>query len=226
MSLISCPSVRNDGVVFRQCFGARRYVQDASGVLVGCTVGRYEPGIKTTAASSRVTYDNTRALLINSSKMTMRVKLRTGSTVSANTDLIDKTANALNDNQWLFIIAAGPVPVLYVAASAADLANYAVSATVLAVNSTYVLHAVYDGSLAAGSRVIHYTNGSAPGTVITGVIPTAMRASASPVTLFNRDGGNTRAPDTSATVFDVCLWDRALSAADVALDAADRTFLP
>lgn len=225
MSLLSESTVNNDGCVFRQSFINRRYVMDASGVLVGCTVGRYGPGIMPTAASSRVTYDNTRALLINASKMTIRFNLRMPSALAANVSLLTKWPNGLADNQFALEMLSNRRPLLYVCNAAGDFGQYSLVTNALDVSTSHILHAVYDGALAAGSRVAWYDNGSPIASAITGVIPVTMRAGGSPITIFNRYTMATMAPPADTTLFDAEIWGRAFSAQECADDAADRTFL-
>lgn len=224
MSLLSEGTVANDQCLIRQTFQGRRWVQDANGVLVGCTVGRYDgDGLRPTAASSRVTYGGTSAWLINSNKMTIRTSFRTGAVVPNNKYLICKGPIAFNDNQWLQIFAAGQL-YQYIANAAADVGNYAVCNTAVVASTSYVMHTVFDGALAAGSRIAFYIAGVAQGVTITGTIPTSMRASASPITIFQANGGVVNSPDTDFTLYDFAIWQRAFSASEVALDAAGTTF--
>ena len=228
MSKLSCPHVYQDAIL-RQCFVSRRFVQDAGGVLVGCTVGLNGPGILSTATSSRVTYDRTQSLLINSNKMTVRVRLHTtGPALASNPVLISKGPSALNDNQFAVALASGGGgrPYIDIANAAADVSQYCIATSNLLNSTDYVLHWVYDGSLAAANRIALYANGAAIGQSIGGTIPTTMRASASPLCMFQRAGGAAAAPPTDMPVYDFAIWNRALSAADVALDAADRTYWP
>ena len=225
MSLLSDPSVKNDGVLLRQVFVDRRIVQDNSGVLVGCNVGLYGPGIKTTAVSSRVTYDRTQSWLINANKMTIRARIRTGAANNGATrHLIAKTNTGYNDNQFFFGLFTNYRPFMAIANAVADTSQYSITDASLALSTTYVLHAVYDGTLGVGSRVIQYVNGLAVAATITGMIPAAMRANTIPLTLFNLNGGNTLAPDTDFTLLDCGLWAKALSPADVLLDAFDGAY--
>lgn len=227
MSLLSTPTVRNDGVVFRQTFGTRREIQDERGVLVGCTVGRYGPGIMPTAASSRVTYEQTRSVLINQNKMTVRIRMRTtGPALAANPVLLAKTPSTFLDNQFHIALAAGGGGRPYVAIANAfnDVAQSAVANANLLNATEYVVHWVYDGSLAAANRIAMYAQGIVIAHTISGVIPAVMRAGASPLCLFNWNGGAVAAPPTDVTVYDVCVLDRALSSSECLDDALGRTF--
>jgi hypothetical protein len=223
MTLLSTATVRSDKIVFAQDFTSRRMVQDAMGTLVGCNVGLRGPGIIPTALTSRVTYDRTQSLFVNASKMTIRTKFRTGAVVPNNKYAVCKGPITFNDNQWLQIIAGGSF-LQYIAASAADVANYATCDTLFLASSTYVMHMVYDGALAVGSRIIWYMNGSPAPTTIVGTIPASMRAGASPVTVFQAAGGSTNAPDTDFTLFDAKIWSVALTPAEVADEALNRTY--
>lgn len=210
-----------DGIVFRQTFYNPAEVQGENGVIVACNVAR---GISPLGATGRVTYVGTESLLINRTQMTIRARFRTGANPAINTDIVAKISGAYTDNQFLvyFISSVGPKIALLVASSAADVANVSFcSGTPIVGNTDYTWHGVYDGSLAAGSRVTHYINGALSAATILGTIPVNMRAAGIPVTIFNPNGGNTRAPDL--TLYDTFIWERALSAAEVASDAADRT---
>ncbi len=217
-----------DSCLWRQGFRLRREVQDQSGVLVGCNVGLYGPGIRPTAASSRVTYDNTRALLINANKMTIRMRFLMPSVIGlASKRLLCKSPTALNDNQFftgLNLNGANYDLIAYVASAAGDLANGFYTTNHVALGATYIAHIVYDGTAAAGSRGIIYLQGAAVATSIFGTIPTSMRASASPLTLFNLNGETAAAPLDGATMYDCALWGgRAFSPGEVSDDANDLT---
>jgi len=199
-------------------------VQDAGGVLVGCTVGKYGAGIMPTAASSRITYGGTSAWLINANKMTVRTKFRTGVIAGTPARIICKAPNALNDNQFFLQLDLGTTLSFYVANAAGDFAQAIRANSVLASNTDYLWHCVYDGSLAAGSRAILYNLGSPVAATISGTIPTSMRASSAPLTVFNFYGSSGNAPPTDFVLYDFAIWQRAFSAAEVAADAALSTF--
>jgi hypothetical protein len=226
MSLLREGTVNNDGCVFRQNFLARRYVLDATGVLVGCTVGLNGPGIKPTAASSRVTYDNTRALLINANKMTIRLRFRTGSAVPPLgwCNFLCKSPTALNDNQFFVQRLNAGQLTLYIANAAGDSGQYISTNLVLAASTEYIAHFVYDGTLVAGSRGVIYLGGTVTASTITGLLPASMRASASPLTVFNLHGGAASAPATDTTLLDCALWSKAFSPDECLLDARDETY--
>lgn len=223
MSILSTGTVRGDKVVFAQNFESRRMVLDNSGVLVGCNVGLRGPGIIPTAASSRVTYDKTQSTLINATQATWRLRFRTGAVVPTNKYMLQKGPIAFNDNQWFTIWDGGHL-VLYVAASAADTANYASSDPIVVASTEYIYHFVFNGALAPGSRVKSYVAGLLVGTTVGGAIPAAMRASASPVTLFQNAGGTIHSPATDFTLFDARIWSVALSAIECQQDYAATTF--
>lgn len=215
--------VAGDGTRFRQTFWSPQMVQDDGGVIVATNVSR---GATPTGASARITYVGTESLGINASKMTVRVKLLTTATaLASNPVLVAKSPSALNDNQWGIALASGGGgrPYIDIANAPADSSQYALATANLLNSTLYVLHWVYDGSLAAASRIAMYANGAVIGQTIGGTIPAAMRASTSPVCLFNRNGGTVAAPPTDVTVYDFRIWDRALSALDVAQDYADTT---
>lgn len=214
------------GVLFKQKFRNLREVQDARGVVVASTVGAAGPGISPLGVSARVTYGGTHALLVNATQMTIRLRFRTASVQNVTTRrLLCKTPLANNDNQFFVQLQANHLPIVFIASSAADLANaFFLTAGSLPTSTIVTLHAVYNGGLAAGSRGLLYQNGLAVGTTIAGTIPVAMRASASPITLFQFDGGAVSAPDNDFVLYDCDLRDRALSAAEVYDDAFDLTY--
>lgn len=218
-------TVNNDGCVFRAGFRLRREEQDQSGVFVGCTVGRYGPGIMPTAASSRVTYDNTRALLINQNKMTVRAKFRTPAALGAATyGFIAKSPNSLLDNQFFLQFHPGFIPAFFIANAPGDFGQYIYTNAALLASTLYVMHFVYDGTLAAASRGAIYSAGLAVASSISGTLPVTMRASASPLTIFNRDAAAGGAPPTDFTLFDCAIWNRAFSPSECLSDALDQTF--
>jgi hypothetical protein len=225
MTLLSEPSVRSDRLVFAQNFGSRRMVQDGFGVLVGCSVGLRGPGIIPTAASSRVTYDRTQSLLINASQMTVRTRIRTPAAFGAggNLTVLAKTPSGLVDNQFMIEMQVTGRFLIYVANAAGDASQFAYPA-VLNPSREYLIHIVYNGGLAAGSRVIFYIAGLPVATTIGGTIPSAMRAGASPITIFQRAGGTLNCPPTDFTIFDTRIWSTALDANEVLDDALARTY--
>lgn len=232
MSLLSTATVQNDKIVFAQSFESRRYVQDASGVLVGCNVGLRGPGIIPTAASSRVTYDRTQSLLINATQMTIRMALRTSGNGGGPQYCrwLTKIPAAANDNQFDLMIentGAGMRPYLTIAATAADSANYCYMTGVLTASTDYILHAVYDGSAALGNRVIWYAHGLSAARAIVGTIPASMRAGGTKIGVLNYSNGVGNAPYSNVgpgVLYNARIWGVALSAAEVLDDALNRTY--
>lgn len=221
MSLLAQGTVASDGCIFREQFFDRKMIVDQAGAIVACNVDR---GISPTGTSGRVTYERTTGLLINATQMTIRAKFRTGATFPVDKSLIAKIPTATNDNQWAVHTFGALTLGIYVSASAADLANLSYMNVALVANTDYVYHVVYNGALAAGSRIVHYSQGAAVANTIVGTIPAQMRASASPVSVFNFSGGANKAPPTDFLLFDFAIWNRAFSAQECLDDARDTTF--
>ena len=211
------PHVAGDGVVFADSFWSPATVMSQNGVIVAANVSR---GISPTGASGRVTYVGTESLLINATQMTVEVRFRTPSVFppAAAKGLIAKAPQALGDNQWFVQFATFPALAMFVCNAPGDFANLFYMDPMLA-NTEYVAHLVYNGGLAVGSRGLIYLQGLPVATTITGTLPAAMRASASPVTVLNRDGGAAAAMPTDFILRSFRVMDRALSPAEC-LDAA------
>jgi len=164
-------------------------------------------------------------LLINANKMTIRARIRTGAANNgATTHLIDKALSSYANNQFHFLMFTNWRPLVMIANAIADTSQYITANASLSLSTEYILHFVYDGTLAAGSRAALYSNGATLASTITGTIPATMRASPSPITVYNMDGGSILAPATDAVLYDFAIWQRAFSPAEVALDAAGSTF--
>lgn len=200
------------GLLFSEDFRSRQLIQSRGGSLVGCTVGN---GISPTAASSRVTFAGTENVGIYSSKQTIAVRFRNPSVFGAgNLTTIAKTPSTLADNQWMLETQAIGRIILYVANGAADVSQYAYPA-LLTPGAEYVMHVVYDGAAAAANRIVFYVAGQAVATTIVGTIPTSMRASASPITVFQRNGGSVNSPPHDFLLRSARICDKAWSAEEV-----------
>ena len=215
--------VAGENRIFRADFATRRSIQDLGGVIVACSVPG-AGGVSPTGATGRITFLGTESLAVNATKMTVAFRIKTPAVFAAvqTRNVVSKSPSALNDNQWFVQWqASGPDVILawFLASAAGDFANY-VSTTAGMLNSTeYMFHLVYNGGLAAASRALMYKNGAVTAKVDNGTIPAAMRASASPVTVLNRSGGTTQAPDTDTILRTVSIYPGvAFSAADCAAD--------
>lgn len=216
---------RASDCVFREDFLNPSTVMDNGGIIVASTIAK---GLSPQGASSRVAYNGTEALLINAAEMTIAFKVKTSRLAAgAFQTVICKCPNALNDNQFLLQLAeVGGTqfrPFLYIASSAADTANYAYT-TLINPLTTYTLHAVYNGALAAASRVIWYINGLPSGTTISGTIPTRMRASAAKIGCPNYPDGVMYSLGVQGLLYWARIYSRAYTAAECLLDATDRMY--
>ena len=197
--------------MFRQDFMSRRSVQDAGGVIVGCTIGN--GGVSATATSSRITYTGTEALLGGAAQMTLALRFRTAAADNAGVNvLLAKSPSALNANQFHVHLESVRLPRLYVASSTSDVSNYVTANAALAASTEYLVHLVYNGSLAAGSRGAVYSQGSVVASTITGTLPVVMIASAAQLAVLNRSGGSTLAPATDFVLRSVRIYNTAWSA--------------
>jgi hypothetical protein len=156
--------------------------------------------------------------------MTVRLRFRTAAAMVGQSNVLAKSPSALNDNQFMVELLPNPVLICYVANAAGDSGQYFYANVVLGVSAEYVAHVVYDGTLVAANRGVIYLQGTSPGTVIFGVLPTSMRAGPAPITVFNRYGGNAIAPPTDFVLRDVKIWAASLTPAEVLDDAFNRTY--
>jgi hypothetical protein len=201
-------------LVFSEQFRNRQAIQSRGGVLVGCRVGDYQGGsISPTAASSLVTFKGTESALINATQMTiaLRFKMPTANNV-AQTVLLAKAPTALNANQWHLTIEANRILRLYVANAAADVSQYVSVDVALTAGADYVVHAVYNGGLAANLRGAMYLQGAVVASTITGTLPASMRVGTAKVTAMNLDGGAALAPATDAVLYRADTMSEAWSA--------------
>lgn len=219
---IEVPDVFGSKRVWAEDFPSRANMQSRGAVLVGCAVGADQRGsISPTAASSRVTFGGTQSVLANANKMTIALRFKTSAVLAAGS-IIAKSPDALNDNQWFVQFESGYVA-LYIANAIGDFGQVLYTAATLATSTEYVMHAVYDGSLAAASRGVWYTNGVV-GQTITGTLPTKMRASTVPITVFNRSSGTTRAPSTDFILRSARVYAAAWTAQECADDMANAAY--
>lgn len=208
--------------VFKETFYSLNQVQSYGGVVVAATVDR---GISPTGVNGRVTYGGTQNALVYATKATVRVRLRAGTARATLCPLISKCNTPIPDAQWIFLVSTLNAPIFYVPNAAADFVNYCVANAALVVGQEYTLHAVYDGSLAAGSRVILYRNGVLDASVINGVIPVSMRANSVPITIFSYDGSAATAPSNDYFLRDARVHAMAMSAAEVLDDYLNQTYV-
>ena len=201
--IIQPARVMGGGCVFRQDFMSRRSVQDAGGVLVGCTVGN--GGVSPTATSSRITYGGTEALLGGSAQMTLALRFKTASVLTASC-WVSKADSLFTTTQWTVELSSG-LMIMYVGTT-----NYFLPTNALVAGTEYLAHCVYNGGLAAGSRGLMYLNGGVVATTIGGTLPTTQPISQNPVTVFNRFGGTGKGPNADAVLRSFRIYNTAWSA--------------
>lgn len=205
--------------VLREDFYSLALVQGNGGVVVNATVDR---GIRPNTAGAIVTYGGTQSLLINSARMTIRARFRTASVQNVTArQLLNRFGGG--DNQFLFQLNANHTPIFAISNAPGDASNYFNFTAAIPAGTLTVVHAVYDGTLAAASRGVCYRDGLAAGTSISGTLPVTMRASANPLRVFNLSGG-VAAPDSDFTLYDFAIFGSAMSATEVADDYADLTY--
>ena len=210
-------TVRGDNHVFRRDFSSRRSIQDIGGVIIGSTINN---GISPTAASSRVTFIGTESLLANRTQMTIALRFKTVANINNATakTIISTASSSLNNNQMFIQFDANHILNCYIATTIGDFSNSFRITAALTASKEYILHAIYNGSLAAASRGQWYINGAATGTTITNTLPTSIRNSSLALTALNHNGGILQAPDTDFILRSVNIYSTAFSPADVLAD--------
>jgi hypothetical protein len=210
-------------MVWGEDFSSRAAIQSRGAVIVGCQVGASQGGsISPTAVSSRVTFGGTNAVLDGANRMTIALRFKTPATLAAGV-VLSKSAEALTDNQWFVQFESGYVA-LYIANAIGDFGQILYTSATLALSTEYVMHASYDGTLAAASRGAWYVNGAVAGSSITGTLPTKMRASLVPITALQRSSGTTRAPATDFILRSARIYSVAWTAQECADDYAQQTY--
>ncbi len=205
-------------LVFCEDFKTRESIQSHGGAIVG---GRIGNGIIPTAASSRVTFSGTENVCINSTQMTIVLKFKTPSTTwAANKPIISKSEEALSSFAWSYELANTSWLVLYMGA-----AGNILYIPNLELSTEYVIHAVYNGGLAAALRGVAYSNGVlAVGGAISGTLPTSILSTTRPITALNRDTGATRAPQTDFILRSVKIYNVSFTSDEVVDDYNNRTY--
>lgn len=209
--------------VFRESFRSLREVMDNRGAVVAATVDR---GINPTGASGRVTFQGTEALLINSSQATWKVRFRTASVQNATTRyLLTRWLTGDTNGQFAIGFLANHMPFIQVANALNDAGvNYFRTNAGLVTSSEYTLHGVYNGALAVGSRMVLYLGGAPTASTGAGTLPTSMMSSSTPLAVFQKSGGSTLAPDNDFKLLEFTISSFAMSAEEVADDAANLTY--
>ena len=166
--------VAGENRIFRADFATRRSIQDLGGVIVACSVPG-AGGVSPTGATGRITFYGTQSLAVKATKMTIALRIRTpAANNAAQTILVAKSPSALNANQWHLTIEANRILRLYVANAAGDTGQFISLNGALSVSTEYAIHAVFDGTLAVGSRAALFLSGAVAASTISGTIPAAM----------------------------------------------------
>lgn len=217
--IIECGRPNGSGLVFCESFRSRQLIQSRGGALVGCAVG--DGGIKPTAASSRVTFAGTENVGINATQMTIALRFRTPSvTWASNRPVISKAEDAMVSFAWSCELANTSWLVIYMG----TVSNY-IYVPNIAVSTEYAMYVSYNGLLAAASRGVAYIGGSvAPGSAISGTLPTSILSTARPITALNRDTGASRAPPTDFVLRNARIYNTAWSAEEVLDDYQNDTY--
>ncbi len=211
--------VAGENRIFRADFATRRSIQDLGGVIVACSVPG-AGGVSPTGATGRITFYGTQSLAVKATKMTIALRIRTpAANNAAQTILVAKSPSALNANQWHLTIEANRILRLYVANAAGDTGQFISLNGALSVSTEYAIHAVFDGTLAVGSRAALFLSGAVAASTISGTIPAAMTPGIVPVSVLNLNGGTASAPATDTILRTVSIYPGvAFSDADVQQD--------
>lgn len=200
--------------VYRETFESLASVAQNGGVNSLCTVAK---GASPTTTSANIQAPNQSNLLSGATKATFVLRFKTASTTlgALSRRLFDKANAALTNNQWLILQNTGTRTLsFYVPNSPTDYANYVVSSVSLGLATEYVVHFVYDGSLAAASRVKIYINGTLDGSpTITGTIAASMqRVTQTPATFGLTANA---APDSDFIMRSIEVFNTAFTQEDV-----------
>ena len=214
-------NVAGSGVIFREDFASWTSISDNGGIVVASALPT-GGGISPTGISGRVTYGGTEALLINATQMTVEMRFKAGTARAVLCPIVVKGNATTPDYQFLFLQGTGNEGVFYVPTAANDAGTYNKTIASYVTGTEYVVHAVFNGALAAASRAAIYKNGLLDPSTMFGTIPAVIRANAIPLTLFNYQAFAANSPSNDFILRRIQIYNFALSAADVALAAVDR----
>lgn len=181
-------------------------------------------GLSPTAVSSRITFSGTENIGNYTSKFTLIVKFRMGTIGATPWAVVSKCKVPFTDNHWLFLIDTTKQYRFYVCSTGASLADYKTSNDALITGQEYAIAVVFDGSLAAASRLTLYKNGVVDAGTNTGTISTQMRASSVPVVILNYADYNAQAPTNDFQLKSVRIYDVALTASEISEDYNNQIY--
>ena len=223
MSLLREGTVNGDGCVFRQVFATRRRCMDQGGVFYGTPV--VSDGFLISALNTdRIVYVPQTTVGMGAGKMTVRTRFRTPAAFSAMTMLVGVwDATGGGSYRWMVRTTNTGRMDFLVPTNLTDNATYSYQNPGTLVASTeYIVHWVFDGSLANPNRSALYINGASTAKSDTAALPTALTIASRPLCIA---GEKTASSGQAGYIIrDVCVWGKALSAADVLLDALDTTY--
>jgi hypothetical protein len=206
------PIVGGQGEVFREDFRSYRSVAENGGVVTG--VPTIRDGLTTVSANTQWVNYPMRTMRGNGAvtqSWALRFRL---SDVTTRTILFGRWTAGNTQNHSLIDVSGGLLRI-FLASSLTDAsANYATCG--VSINTDYLAVPVYNGALAAGSRLVWYLQGAAVATSITGTIPTSLTRSSKSISALANDAPTSV---SGAILRQVRLFEAALSA-DAVLDLA------
>jgi hypothetical protein len=142
--------------------------------------------------------------------------------------IVGRFDSAFVDAQWALQyqisgLIAPPSLTFYVAITGGTVAS-ALLDVALSQATEYLVHVVVNCSNAMATRVVIYVNGATPPQSNTSTLPVIIRRSSTPLTVFNRSGGSTLAPDNDFVLRSVRIFDTAWSAEEVLDDYNNDTY--
>lgn len=198
--------------VWRECFKSQASVIANGGVVYGAPTINNGLTINTVNAN-RVIYPKAIDVANGANKVTLRARFKTPPAFATTTYVLAKVQNpGAWANQWILGTSAAGVLSVFVATSPTDVATYWASSAALATNTEYDIVASIDGTLAAGSRVLVYNQGSPVAGAIVGTIPTKTTSVEPGMSVGGRF--DAYACDAGLIVREVSVFRRALSERD------------
>lgn len=206
---------KNDRLLlYRETFDSPKQVAGNGGVNSLCSVDK---GATPTTTSAYIQHTKHCNLLSGANKATFVLRFRTASTAlgAASRRLFDKANAALTNVQWIIQESNTQSRMMFHVANALnDFSNFITSSVTLALSTEYVVHIVYDGTLAAASRAKIYINGTLDASAtVTGTIAAAMQFCTQAPSVFGLSAG--QSPDSDFKMRSIEVYNAAFAQEEV-----------